>query len=321
MPPRFLLSCVSEDRSAYHTRVENLVGSARRLGGSLAGSPIVVNMVDSADPAFVRRMEALDAEVRVVPPISHGGVAQANKLRMLEIHEREDFDILLAVDCDIAVAEDPTSHLCDNAISVVPADTDPFPDDQWRQIFAGLALERPERSERATTTGRPMYPYFNSGVIGVPRCLCADLLSAWMQALKDLDELWQRQPKMIPRRRRFFTEQLGLSVALWRGLPWSVASRELNFPTHVALHGPTVQGLRPALLHYHSEADDEGFLFRPRSPVAESATDRVNRSRAEAMNLVYERLRRRPLHDLPRPMIERVRMGLARRARALSHPR
>jgi len=285
---------VSEDRPVFHTRVENLVCSARRLGGSLAGCPIVVNMVDSADRAFVRRMETLDAEVRVVSPITDGGVAQANKLRMLEIHEREDFDILLAVDCDIAVADDPASYVSSDAISVVPADKDPFTDNQWRQIFDALELERRERSARATTTGQPMYPYFNSGVIGVPRGLCADLFAAWMQALKDLDGLWQRQPNMIPRRRRFFTEQLGLSVALWRGLPWTVASRELNFATHVSLHIPMVEGLRPALLHYHSDADDEGFLFRPRCPVAESAADRVNRSRAEALGLSYAGLRSPP---------------------------
>lgn len=279
----------------FHTRVENLVSSARWLGGSLAHSPIVVNMVESADRTFVRRIEALDAEVRIVPRVTDGSVAQANKLRMLEIHDRQDFDILLAVDCDIAVAEDPASHVSDNAISVVPADKDPFTDGQWRQILDGLALERRERSVRATRTGQPMYPYFNSGVIAVPRGLCADLFAAWMRALKDLDSLWQRQPNTIPRRRRFFTDQLGLSVALWRGLPWIVASPELNFPTHVTLHGPTVQGLRPALLHYHSDADSEGFLLRPRCPVAEPAADRVNRRRAEALDLTYECLRTRPV--------------------------
>jgi hypothetical protein len=294
-PPRLLLSCVSEDRPVFHTRVQNLVSSARYLGGSLAGSPIVVNMVDSADRAFVQRMQALDTEVRIVPRITDGGVAQANKLRMLELHERTDFDLLLAVDCDIAVAADPAPYLSGESISVVPADTDPFTDGQWRRIFDGLTVERRERSVRATTTGRSMYPYFNSGVIGVPRGMCADLFASWMQALKDLDALWRRQPNLIPRRRRFFTEQLGLSVALWRGLPWIVASRALNFATHVALHGPTVHGLRPSLLHYHSDADDEGFLFRPRCPVAEPAADRVNRSRAEALDLAYGSLRTRPV--------------------------
>jgi hypothetical protein len=294
MPPRLLLSCVSEDRPVFHARVENLVGSARRLGSSLADCPIVVNMVESADREFVQRMAAMDARVRIVPRITRGGVAQANKVHMLEIDTREQFDVLLAVDCDIVVAEDPIFHLSDRAISVVPADMDPLTDDQWRGLFSAVGVRQPERSELASMTGQPIYPYFNSGVIGVPRRLCSDLLAAWMQAMADLDALWRRQPRLISRKARFFTDQLALSVALWRGLPWIAASRELNFPTHVALHRPTVAGLRPALLHYHSEVDDDGFLFRPRCSTAEMAAERVNHSRAEALNLTYAGLRTPP---------------------------
>jgi hypothetical protein len=279
----------------FHAGVENLVSSARRLGGALAASPILINMLDGADRAFVRRMQALDAEVRIVPRIRDGGVAQANKLRMFEIQGRTDFDVLLAVDCDIVVAADPTPHVAQDAISVVPADVDAFSDGQWRQIFQGLALQPPERGLTATRTGKPMYPYFNSGVIGVPRVLCGELLAVWTRALHDLDQLWRREPRMIPRNRRFFRDQVALAVALARGLPWTAASRELNFATHVALHPATVAGLRPALLHYHSEIDKQGFLLRPRCPVAESAAERVNRSRAQALGLTYRSLRRRPL--------------------------
>lgn len=295
--PRLLLTCVSEDRPDFHMRVEHLAGTIRALGGSSAGCQIVVNVVGGADQAFVRRMEALNAEVRVVQPIVHGGVAQANKLRMLEIHERDDFDVLLAVDCDIAVAGDPARHVSGDAISVVPADKDPFTDRQWRGIFAGLELEQRERSVRVTMTGRPMYPYFNSGVIGVPRDQCADLFAAWTQALKDLDDLWRREPNLIPKQRRFYTEQLGLSVALWRGLPWAVASKELNFATHVPLHGRTVAGLRPVLLHYHSFIDEDGFLYRPFCQVAEESADRINRSRADALGLAYSGLRDPPARE------------------------
>lgn len=304
--PRLLLSCVSEDVPVFHERVESLVGSARRLGGSLSRSPIIVNMVGSADRAFVRRMETFDAEVRVVPRLVDGGVPHANKLRMLEVHEREDFDVLLAVDCDIAVAEDPARHLYRDAISVVPADVDPFTDYQWRQIFDGLRLEPCQRSVCATTTGRPMYPYFNSGVVAVPRGLCADLLSTWTQALMDLNGLWQHHPNIVPRAKRFFTDQIALMVALQRGLPWTVASRELNFATHVDLHRPTVQALRPALLHYHNAVDRQGFLFRPCSSVAAPAADRVNRSRAEALGHPYRGLKKRPVHVRAHQMVDSV---------------
>lgn len=302
---RLLLSCVAEDRPRFHQRVETLVGSARTLGGSLAGGPIVVNMVESVDRAFARRMQALDAEVRVVPRVTDGG-AGANKLRMLELDEREDFDVLLAVDCDIAVAEDPSSLVSEDAISVVPADTDPLTDGQWRTIFDSLALRPLERSVSTDTTGELMYPYFNSGVIGVPRGLCAGLLIAWMKALKTLDRLWQRQPDLVSPAERFFTDQLALTAALASGLPWTVASRELNFGTHIDLSGPAVHALRPSLLHYHREVDRDGFLFRPRCSAAAAAADRVNRTRAQGLGVPYSGLRTRSRSS-------RVRLALERR--------
>jgi hypothetical protein len=292
--PRMLLACVAEDRPKFHARVETLIGSARRLGGSLADSPMIVNMMQSADPAFVRRMEALGAEVRIVGRTDDGYTAHSNKLRMLELDGRDDFDIMLAVDCDIAVADDPARLVSSDAVSVVPADMDPLSDVEWRDLLAALEIEPGVRSVRATTTGRPMYPYFNSGVVAVPRALCPDLLAAWNDALRDLRDIYERRPSVVPRKRRFFADQYALMAALRRGLPFVVAGPELNFATHVTLDDATVDGLRPALLHYHDEADDEGFLFQPRSIVARAAVERVNTSRAAALGLVYGGLRGRP---------------------------
>jgi hypothetical protein len=312
-----LLSCVAEDRPDFHARVDTLVRSARALGGTLASAPVVVNVVDRADREFVARMAELDVEVRIVARITDGGAAHANKLRMLELHKREDFDLLLAVDCDIAVAEDPTPLLSVEAISVVAADLDAFTTGQWAEIFDGLGLVRPERSVTATTSGQPMYPYFNSGVIGVPRARCADLLLAWVAALKDLDRLWRLRPGMIPPSKRFYTDQLALAVALARGLPWTPASPELNFATHVDLHGQTVAGLAPRLLHYHSQFDAQGFLLRPRCPLAEAAAERVNRSRAHALGLSYGSLRGRTALERLSNRGQRVKQRLANGMSAL----
>lgn len=313
--PRVLLTCVAEDNAGFRTRVETLVDSVSALGGPLAECPMVVNMVGSVDAAFASRMEAAGVEVRIVERVVHGGVAHVNKLRMLELHERKDFDVLLAIDCDIVVARDPLPHLPTHAVGAVPADLDPFTESQWRGIFAGLETDPGPRSVVATTTGKPMYAYFNSGVIAVPRPMCADLFDGWMQALRDLDALWLREPGLIPRAKRFYTDQLGLSVALWRGLPHTPVTRELNFATHVPLHKPTVDGLRPVLLHYHAEVDDAGFLLRPRCPVAEPAAERVNRLRAQALDLPYTGLRARPLGDRARRFSQRWSEKVQRRLR------
>jgi hypothetical protein len=87
----------------------------------------------------------------------------------------------------------------------------------------------------------------------------------------------------------------------------------------VKLDGGTVSGLAPALLHYHDETDDDGFLFRPGSAVADAAADRVNRSRAEFLGLSYRGLRARPRHSRARRAVVRstrswfAQLGICRR--------
>jgi hypothetical protein len=318
--PRTLVTCVAEDRPGFHLRVEILLASLRRFGGTLAESPVLVNMVGGVEPAFAERLAAAGAEVRVVPRVTETGFAYANKLRMLEPPPRDDYDLLLAVDCDIAFAADPAPYLPSSAVGVVPADLDPFSERAWQRVFDGLGIAAPERSVRAGMTNQPMYPYFNSGVVAIPRRLCADLAAGWTQALHDVHELWQSQPDVVPADRRFYADQVALALALARGVPWSAANRALNFATHVDLHPDSVRGVRPALLHYHAELDASGFLRRPSCSAAEEAADRVNRARAEALGIPYTGLPPQQASSRARDALERLlskarAVASARRAR------
>jgi hypothetical protein len=310
-PPRVLLACVAEDTARFHTRVETLVRSARALGGSLAGAPIVVTMVDSAQPSFAARMRMLDTEVRVVPRRGDAQPAHANKLAMLDLCGRPGVELLLALDCDVALARDPRELLREDAITAAAADLDPLGERRWRALCQALGLPDPELCLTATATGKPMCAYFNSGVMAIPSELGKPLGRAWEQALQDVRVLWARAPWIVPRSRRFYADQLALAVALARGLPWACATPELNFPTHLPLHEPAVQRLDPALLHYHAEADRDGLIFRPRSRAARPGADRVNRVLAGAPDS-YRGLR-------PRPLASRSRLAVRRqlsRARA-----
>src|SRR5918992_4130909 len=96
---RPLFSCVTENGKSWFVKVQNLVLSIREFGGSLASAPIVVNFVEGVDHAYERWLATFDADVRVVEPVDPV-VRYANKLRMLELGEKDDFDILVALDCD-----------------------------------------------------------------------------------------------------------------------------------------------------------------------------------------------------------------------------
>jgi hypothetical protein len=283
-----------EDHPGFHARVETLVCSIRALAGDLSHMPIVVLCLGSADRAFASRMRDAEAEVRVIAPFADRRPAHANKLAMLELCHENDFDVLLALDCDVAVARDPSEFLRTDAVVLAPADIDPLGERRWRALFECAQVASGERSLLSTAHGRPMYPYFNSGVLAVPRPVGLELAQAWRRALADIERIFERHARIVPRSKRFYADQLALALALRRGLPWRAANPELNFPTHLRLHEPLVKDMSPAIIHYHGEVDRDGFLLRPRCPVADVAAEVVNRARAANRGAAYDRLKSRP---------------------------
>jgi hypothetical protein len=291
-----LLSCVSENRPDWFDRVRSLVLSVREFGGELSEAPVTVNFVDDVAPEFARPLKRLGAEVRVVAQ-QNGRNPFSNKLRMLELHEQADFDLLVALDCDVVVVGDFSAQLSSERIGAKPADYDQFTDREWRRLFGALDIPLPARQVVATATGEPIYPYFNSGVLLVPRRLCEELLGQWVRYQGEILDLFRGDPRLIARRHQLHVDQLALACALQAGrLPYEALPVSVNFPTHIPVHASTLSGVsRPLILHYHGEISPEGFLTRSRSALADEQLDRFNRHRARVLGLPYSGLRRRPL--------------------------
>jgi hypothetical protein len=293
--PRVLLSCVSENRPGWYDKVYNLVLSVRSFGGSLAGAPVVVNFVDGADPRVAADLEGLGAEVRVVERFDARNPF-ANKLRMLEFGKELDFDALVALDCDAIVVGDFGDQVPPDRVAAKPADLDRLTDPEWRRLFGAMGVPTPEKSVVATVTGEPMYPYFNSGVVFVPRDRCLDLLGAWSHFSGRVLDLFEREPDVIPRRWQLHANQYSLACALIDGgFPVQPLPVTLNFPTHLRVHGPLLEGLgEPRIIQYHKGIDRDGFLLRDRVDLLDPYLDRFNRRRAEVLGLRYRGLRGLP---------------------------
>lgn len=292
--PRVVASCVAENRPDFARKVENLLLSRRFAGGTLARAPFVVNVVDEVDQPFADRIEELGAEVRVVPRLALDGFGLANKLRMLELSQERDFDLLLAIDCDVVLTGDPVELLPRSAVGAAPADRNPLTQPEWRRLFAGLGIADQGRPLHATVTGRRLPPYFNSGVLCVPHALSAALLERWLDALRRLEALWAHPRAPIAPHKRFYSEQWALMAALDR-LPWRALPADLNFPTHVRAHRHALGHGHPRVLHYHAELDARGFLRRPATPVARDVAERFNALRADALGLPYTKTTARPV--------------------------
>jgi hypothetical protein len=294
--PSFVFSCVAENRPEFATMTHNLAISIRSFAGTLADAPIVVNFVGGVEPAFARPLTELGAEVRIVERVSDGNPL-ANKLRMLELDKERDFDVLLALDCDVVVVGDPRPSVDDVAIAAKPADFDRFTDDEWRHVFAALDIPLPDRSLTASGTGQAIYPYFNSGVISIPHELCRPLRDGWVRTFERLSVLLRDRPGLIREPWHWLAEQASLGLALLHeDLCWRVLPTELNFPAHVRL-APSVLAGDPVIVHYHTGWQKPGFLLRAATPAIDPWLDAFNRRRAEITGQPYAGIARRPLRQ------------------------
>jgi hypothetical protein len=316
---KFQISCLSESSPEWLSRVQNLVLSIRRFGGDFGNVPIVAYFVDGVPAPFERYLRELDVAVRVVRPIP-GMARPTNKLRMFEIDEGARFDFLVTLDCDVIVVDDFADRIPAAAIGIKPADYPTFADRDWRELYEKAGLPLPAASLAATSTGEPMPPYFNSGVVTAPRELCAQLGDRWRQGHRDLTAWLGGDPHLIPRHLHYFGDQLALALAIAAGeLPYSALPVGMNFPTHAPVHPPAPAGERRlSILHYHGEVDERGYLLRPRSEEAAAAANAFNEHRAEQLGLDYEGLGSHTLLDRARSALHEPRRMLARRHRARS---
>ena len=117
-------------------------------------------------------LEGHDAEVRVVPRFDRRTPA-SNKLRMLELAASHEFDVLLAIDTDTLVLGDVGRYADRDRVAIKPENRDPYPAACWRELFAVLGIPEPSPSVVTTSTAQVTYPYYNSGVVFVPRAQCA----------------------------------------------------------------------------------------------------------------------------------------------------
>jgi hypothetical protein len=303
--PRAVFACVAENRPPWFSRVQNLVLSIREFGGGHATDPIVVNMVEDAEDRFAQWLERAGATVRVVDPV-HPVYRYTNKLRMLEMTADLDYDVLVGLDCDVVVLGDVGDFLSTTAIGAKPADRDMLTGREWRLVFEAAKVPVPARSIVTTSFGQRTYSYVNSGVLLVPRDLCAPLRALWSRFELRLRDVYDRDAGLSLRRK--YHDQLALACALEAGgMPLRSLPVSMNLPTHVAVHPAFLHQLEDVrVVHYHTGMDRLGFVAASRYPVVNRRLDRFNRRRSDVLGIPYG--------GLPRPSPgERLRRGLAGR--------
>lgn len=293
-PLTVAFSCVTENRPDWLPRVHNLVFSLRTFGGSLAQSPVIVNVVNGAPESFAAPLRALGADVRTVERFDPR-TPYANKLRMLEMDD-VDCDLVVALDCDVLIVGDLAPHLDRTHVAAKPADIDRLTDDEWQGLFAAFGISAPERTVIESTTGRLMYPYFNSGVLIFPTQHRQALLKSWTELLDGVFDVYRTQPHLVPPAWRFHADQFSLSLALLRdGHPYRSLPPAFNFPTHLKVDPAALdEDLTPLILHYHKSVTPDGFVLRSRHHSVNQLIHAHNAARARHLGVDYRKLPRQP---------------------------
>lgn len=288
-----LFSCVGENRPDWFAKMENLVLSIRCFGGTLAQAPVVVNVVGGADAGFVLAMDRLNVDVRIVDPVDLRRPT-SNKLRMFELAEDHDFDVLAAIDCDIVVMGDLATEIRPDRLRAVPAGRDILAEETWQLLYGLLGVDLPAKTCTTVVSGQVTYPYFNSGVLFTPRRLCAPLLEHWRRHLD-----WLLGPGLaelgLDRLRK---DQIPLAAALaTAGIEIDPLPVNCNLSVTAARFAKRYrqQWGPPFLLHYHHQIDAHGFLLPSPNRRINGYLDEFNRARSEHLSVSYAGLGTAPL--------------------------
>jgi hypothetical protein len=319
--PRVLVSCVGESTAEWSELVQMLALSLRQHGGAMSGAPVVANFVDRMPEVGTSEMAALDIEMRVVPRFD-ASCPWANKLRMLEMSDLGDFDVLLALDCDVAIMGDLSSFLSTRMIRAA-VDTAKIDDAAWQYLFESFNLDLGKNVE--DPYGRATWPYFNSGVLSIPTALCHDLQRRWSGAIESVRPLLNARPSLHSQ--RDYLDQIALAVALQTGgFDLEPLPHNVNCFTGGFMHGRRIALSEPFVLHYHGHRDPRGFLRRSGNAVVDEHINRFNQDRAAFLGLSYRRPSRREFSQWmlrrsswTRRMVQGLSRTKGRAARMLGH--
>jgi hypothetical protein len=273
-PERVLFAALGEDREPFRREIGYLFSSVRQFGGGLAQARATAYFIGSVDAAFAGQLDALDVSVRVVEPINPLR-PHANKIRLLDADD--EWDWLIMLDTDTVVVNDISGHILGHEIAAKPADWSPLRLPQWTLLYEYFGLGLPATRFKTSFHGMPIPPYFNSGVLIVPRQHALTLRDTWLSYTSRLEVAYASLPEV--RARAFFTDQMALSLALISaGLPYRELPLEMNFPTHSPVRPAyKPENLTPCIVHYHHRMSPDGHLLPSAYAKVNAALDRVNR--------------------------------------------
>jgi len=249
-PQRILISTQGPNREPYKSEIEFLFKSLNQYGGKLVNSQKIACFTERPDSLLTQKLQKLGVKIKIVDVIDERH-PPSNKIQMLSLYKNEDFDVLVALDSDIVVVDDFSKYIDLENFSAKPVDDDPFSMKNWETIYNFFGVQFPKERYFTSFHNLETIPYFNSGVLIIPRNYLSDLYDLWQSFAKKLLNSYDEMPEI--KKNEFFTDQIALSLAVTElKIPKRPLPLEMNFPTNYKVHESFKPGeITPYLIHYH----------------------------------------------------------------------
>ncbi len=257
MTANTVFTCVTEPTNQLLEQSARLLMSLRWFGGSLAQAPFVLGHTGPIPRTALELFDHYDADVVAVERYdpTHG---HSNKIALLGSPILAGHDIVVLLDCDTVLVQDPARWLNRDVVAIKLADLPTVSLAELQSIFRHLKCPVPSPRYHHELTGDACLAYCNSGVMIVPEKYRQRLANEW--------DYWNRQVLALPETlsfNRLHTDQVGLALALENTeVPFEPLPAEMNLPAHfnAEFYPARWQDLDPVIIHYHRLSYPDGFL-------------------------------------------------------------
>ena len=267
---RIFIGCnVKEKNSEYaNLETEYLFKTLYEFGGNLGNAKRVACFTEEPDTLIKNILEKIQVQIRINEGFDNK-YPFANAINILEEGIKEDVDVIIMLDTDIVISHDFTESLSKQKILAKPEDSDPFTLDDWQQLFDYFQLPFPQKRFQTSCTGQETIPYFNGGVVIIPKIHAVEFLDAWKYFIKKILTEQKNLPKNFttsekdPYGNIRFTGQIAFSLALVKTkLPYEALPLSMNYPYSGTVHpSQHPEKLEPFIIHHHHCIDEDGKLM------------------------------------------------------------
>lgn len=263
---KLLVTCVGENDQTFNFRVITLFKTIKYFGGELAKAELLANFVDNVDERVRLKLKKLGVKVNIVRPYDKKLQRHCNKIRMLELEQ--DYDVLVALDCDTAITRDFSSEISTENLRRCDSLLDPLDINQWKYLYQYFNLTMPHDEKKI---------HANSAVLFIPQKYVKQLREAWLYYAHLITEKYFSNTQWVDlAKHKYYTDQFALSLAL-ADLRINVDLLPAEFNIHInGAYQSWANELHPYILSYHHNVTSGWKLQKTGMKVPDKYIEEIN---------------------------------------------